>query len=89
MPSRKTNSTHRCVAEEDECEILDSSCDISKGETMCPDGYCSAEGFSICGKSPHNETCGYEGRNVACINDPDLCAKTLKDCFNSLSLSKW
>ena len=81
----KCPSTHRCVVSEEECDILDSACDISKGETMCPDGYCSTEGFGVCSKAPHNGTCEYDDRKVACINDPDLCAKTLKECYNSLN----
>ena len=73
--------THKCVETEDKCGELDSSC--PPGQIMCSDGFCSSKGFEECNEKEHYTNCGYDGKKKSCINEPDLCAKTVKDCYNS------
>ena len=70
-----------CVTNENECENLDSACAI--GEVMCNDGFCTTN-LRDC--RSHDGDCQEGDRTVVCINDiPDVCAKTIGDCFNSIN----
>ena len=76
--------THKCVANQTlECDVMDSAC--AAGQIMCSDGFCSSIGFHECNSDEHFKDCEVEGRTVSCINDPDKCAKSLKECYNSIN----
>ena len=73
-----------CVADEAECLELESSCPT--GSVMCEDGYCT-EDLTEC--DDHIGNCGdgkgAEDKKVQCLSEPDWCAKTLGDCYNSIN----
>ena len=71
---------NNCVANKEDCNYYDSNCPT--GTIMCPDGQC-VEDFTDCSK---NLTCSEEkGKGTLCQLTPDICAKTLGDCYNSLN----
>ena len=76
--------TKKCVTDEDDCYDLESACPL--GSVMCEDGYCT-EDLTEC--DTHEGKCGDgEGaasRVVQCLNEPDWCADSLGDCYNSLN----
>ena len=76
----KCPTTHMCVTDISECENLDSACPI--GEAMCLDGSC-VEDLNTC---IDEYECSLNNRTIMCINEePDLCAKTIGDCFNTIN----
>ena len=77
----KCPTTNMCVAESNDCDNVDTAC--SFGEIMCPDGFCTTS-LRQCQK--HSDECQEGGRTVTCLNDePDPCAKSLGECFNSIN----
>lgn len=81
----KCPATRKCVAKEEDCELYDSFCDFAGGEIMCNDGFCSSGGFDECNGDEHNVNCNVDGRKLACFNEPDPCAKTFNDCYNTFN----
>ena len=71
---------NNCVPNKEDCNITDSNCPT--GTVMCADGEC-LEDFAYCSE---NMVCSEEkGKGVLCQLEPDICAKTLGDCYNSLN----
>ena len=76
----KCPKTGKCIAEGGDCETLDSDCPTDT--VMCPDGFCTGN-LRECNK--HRGECSADGRTKQCTNDPDSCAKSLGDCYNTLN----
>ena len=71
---------NNCVANREDCDEYDSNC--PSDTIMCSDGEC-VEDYSMCSDS---SICSEEkGKGILCELEPDLCAKSLGDCFNSLN----
>ena len=71
---------NNCVANREDCEEYDSNC--PSGTIMCSDGEC-VEDYNDCSDS---NVCSEEkGKGTLCDVEPDLCAKSLGDCYNSLN----
>ena len=71
---------NNCVANREDCDEYDSNC--PSDTIMCSDGEC-VEDYSMCSSS---SICSEEkGKGILCELEPDLCAKSLGDCFNSLN----
>ena len=71
---------NNCVANKEDCNDFESNC--PSGTIMCPDGECS-DSYEKC--SDDNFCNEEKGKGVMCALEPDICAKSLGDCYNSLN----
>ena len=75
-----------CVVDEVDCTDVESSC--PSGYFMCQDGFCT-NNVEDCNNDEHIKNCGeYEGlenKKVQCLNEPDWCANTVGDCYNTIN----
>ena len=73
-----------CVNDEAYCQDLESSC--PSGYSMCEDGFCTND-ISEC--SEHQGNCGdgkgVEKKTVQCFSEPDWCAESIGNCYNSIN----
>jgi hypothetical protein len=76
----KCPKSGNCAAKLEDCASGESACGAEK--TMCPDGFCATK-LSEC--KQHSGDCSAEGRTTQCTNEPDICAKSLAECRNSLN----
>ena len=76
----KCSKTNNCVANKEDCKEIESNC--PSGTSMCGDGEC-LEDYVDCSDKWFCEE--ESGKGTPCDLEPDYCAKSLGDCYNSIN----
>ena len=71
---------NNCVSKREDCANYDSNC--PSGSVMCQDGECVDDLIKCSSEKVCDES---KGRGVLCATEPDICAETMGNCYNSLN----